>query len=219
MPFTTVFFVYVVLGMIDFKSVPHFSFWIFQGIALIISIVICFTTPLHHGPRRTMVIFSVFAFIMSIVWIYAIANILIDLIGVMGIIMGFKPAFLGITLLAWGNSVGDIMANMAFAKKGLAKMALIASFAAPLFDFLIGLGLSLVVKKIGGQPPDQFEIRDEEARLPLMAIGALILQFIIILILSCISRFTLRKCQGYIQIGYFLCAIGVITVAAFTFAS
>ena len=219
MPFFCIFFIYVVTGFIDFTEVPHFSFWILQGVALIISIVICFTTPLNHGPRRTMVIFSVFSFILSIVWIWFIANILIDLIAVLGLILGLKQAFLGITLLAWGNSVGDIMANSAFAKKGLATMALTASFAAPLFDFLMGLGLSLVVKKINGDPPDSFRIKDEEARLPLMAIGGLFLQFLMIITISAFFKFNLRKPQGFIQIGYFVCVIVAITVAAFTFAS
>lgn len=78
-------------------------------------------------------------------WIWFIANILIDLLGVLGLILGFKPAFLGITVLAWGNSCGDMMANSAVAKKGFARMALIGCFAGPLFNLLIGLGLSLTI--------------------------------------------------------------------------
>lgn len=40
MPFFSFFFVYVALGLIDFRNVPHFSFWICQGIALVLSIII-----------------------------------------------------------------------------------------------------------------------------------------------------------------------------------
>lgn len=58
-------------------------------------------------------------------WIWFIANTLIDLLGLLGLIFGIKPAYLGITVLAWGNSVGDMMANSAVARKGFARMALI----------------------------------------------------------------------------------------------
>ena len=146
MPFFSIFFIYSVTGMIDFKSVPHFSFWILLGIAFVLSILIWFFTPMREEPKRIMVIFSVFAFLLSILWMWSAVNILVDILGVLGTVFGLEPAFLGITVLAWGNSFGEVMANTTFAKKGLGKMALTACFAAPLFDFLVGLGLSLVIK-------------------------------------------------------------------------
>jgi hypothetical protein len=39
-PFFAVFFVYATTGFIDFTEVPHFSFWILQGVALLCSILI-----------------------------------------------------------------------------------------------------------------------------------------------------------------------------------
>lgn len=123
-PFFSVFFVFTVTGMINFYDAPPIAFYIAEGVAFIISVLICFLTPLNHGPRRGMILFAIFGFLLSIMWIWFIANILIDLLGVLGLILGFKPAFLGITLLAWGNSVGDMMTNSAVAKKGLARMAL-----------------------------------------------------------------------------------------------
>ena len=47
---------------------------------------------------------------------------------------------MGITILAWGNSMGDLSANMTMARKGLANMAITACFAGPVFNILIGLG-------------------------------------------------------------------------------
>lgn len=45
---------------------------------------------------------------------------------------------LGLTVLAWGNSIGDFSTNMAMAKKGLANMALTACYAGPVFNLLVG---------------------------------------------------------------------------------
>ena len=46
---------------------------------------------------------------------------------------------LGLTVLAWGNSIGDFSTNMAMAKKGLANMALTACYAGPVFNLLVRL--------------------------------------------------------------------------------
>lgn len=218
-PICCVFFIYAVTGFLTFTEVPHFSFWVLEGIAVMLSILICFTTPLNSGPKRGMIIFSLFSFLFSIVWIWFIANILIDLLGVVGLILGFKPSYLGITLLAWGNSVGDMMANQAVAKKGFARMALTGCFAGPLFNLLLGLGLSLVIQKLNGIPPQKFEITDNEAILPLMALGGEIIQVTAIAIIALFCKFHLRKAQGVVQIIYFILLMIVISIAAFTFAA
>lgn len=217
-PICSVFFVFTVTGMLDFKSAPPIAFYVTEGVALILSILICFLTPLNSGPKKAMIFFSIFAFILSIVWIWFIANILIDLLGVLGLVLGFKPAYLGITLLAWGNSVGDMMANSAVARKGFARMALTGCFAGPLFNLLIGLGMSLTIKKISGQPPEVFEIKDKEAILPMMAIGGLLVQLTMVIVISVLSKFHLRKIQGIVQIIYFISVLVAISIAAFTFA-
>ena len=125
-PIFSVFFIFVVTGLIDFKSVPHISYWILQGIGFAVALLIWFTTPLREEPKRSMIIFSIIAFALSILWMWSAVNILVDLLGVLGMILGFNPAFLGMTLLAWGNSFGEVMANSTFARRGLGRMAFTA---------------------------------------------------------------------------------------------
>lgn len=43
---------------------------------------------------------------------------------------------LGITFLAWGNSMGDLIVNPAIAKQGFAQMAIAACFGGPLLSIL-----------------------------------------------------------------------------------
>jgi len=66
---------------------------------------------------------------------------LIDLIGILGLLTGIPSPLLGITLLAWGNSSGDLIASVSIAKKGFGEMALTGCFAGPMFDFAFGMGL------------------------------------------------------------------------------
>lgn len=87
-------------------------------------------------------IVSLISFVMSVFWIWLFANIIIDLLKVLGLITGLPTTLLGLTVLSWSNSIGDFMANTAIAKKGFIEMALTGCFAAPLFNILLGLGIS-----------------------------------------------------------------------------
>jgi len=49
---------------------------------------------------------------------------------------------LGLTLLAVGNCLGDMNANVAMTKKGFGEMAVTGCLAGPVFNILMGLGLS-----------------------------------------------------------------------------
>lgn len=49
-------------------------------------------------------------------------------------------------VLAWGNSVGDLVADVVIAKSGQPKTAVAGCYAGPLFNMLIGLGLALSIK-------------------------------------------------------------------------
>ena len=48
--------------------------------------------------------FAWLGFAVSIVWIYSIANEIVNLLQVFGIVMKLSDGILGLTLLAWGNS-------------------------------------------------------------------------------------------------------------------
>lgn len=80
-------------------------------------------------------------FIMAASWIDFIADHLVSLLDFVGIILHIPGSIMGLTVLAWGNSMGDLSANMTMARKGLANMAMTACFAGPVFNILVGLGL------------------------------------------------------------------------------
>jgi len=84
---------------------------------------------------------AMYGFIIAATWIDQIAGALVSLLNFIGIIFRIPGTIIGLTILAWGNSMGDLSANLTMARKGLANMAMTACFAGPVFNILVGLGM------------------------------------------------------------------------------
>ena len=101
-------------------------------------------TKITSPPEKLIFLYAVIAFVMSILWISFTCDIVVDLLSVLGVMLGLPKTLLGLTLLAWGNCLGDMNANVAMTKKGFGEMAITGCMAGPVFNVLMGLGLSTI---------------------------------------------------------------------------
>ena len=63
-------------------------------------------------------VFQILSFFMGMVWIYFLINVILDLLLLVGMVTGVQASLLGLTVLSWGNSVGDAVASAAVSRDG-----------------------------------------------------------------------------------------------------
>ncbi|KAM0838528.1 hypothetical protein ACQ4PT_060904 [Festuca glaucescens] len=105
------------------------------GIAgLVLGLLAFLTTDAEAPPAKFLSAWLAGGFVMSVAWEYVIANELLSLLVSAGLVLSVDPATLGLTVLAWGNSLG-----------GGAQVAVAGCYGGPVFNVLVGLGLSLLL--------------------------------------------------------------------------
>ena len=195
-------------------STPPISFYICIGVTVPIDIVLYLVTS-REAPPKWSFFFSLFAFFGSILWLEFISDIVVDILGVFSLMVDVDPAYLGITFLAWGNSIGDMVANFGVAKRGLANMAIVGCFAGPFFNMCIGLGISMLIQNLGSGSAE-FKLANRDSLLSMTVAWPLILLLLVQMVVVWKTRMYLTKFMAWGQIAFFVVIMVVTTVLAFT---
>lgn len=131
------------------------------------SIYIYLYTTNSRPPSNPIfkVVWTLTAFVMCVMWVYTFAGELISCLSAVGKILSIPPAFLGLTILAWGNSIGDFFTNTAVAKQGLGAMAIAGCYAGPVFNILMGFGVALTYATIQSYPHAYSVVLDTSSKV------------------------------------------------------
>uniref|UniRef100_A0A0G4HM88 Sodium/calcium exchanger membrane region domain-containing protein n=1 Tax=Chromera velia CCMP2878 TaxID=1169474 RepID=A0A0G4HM88_9ALVE len=123
--------------------------------ALLVGIALRAVLPRQDPPRVVSAVLAFLCFCMAAMWINSIADVVVGGLTIVAGMSGVPKVVVGLTLLAWGNSLPDLVANCAVSKRGHAQMALTGCFAGPLFNLLFGLGAAFGVAGVcnGGSIP------------------------------------------------------------------
>lgn len=165
-------------------------------IATLGSSFIIFLFTQNNRPPSSMLFLCLWtfgAFAMCVIWVYMVAGELITALSLLGVVMKLPPAFLGLTILAWGNSVGDFFTNTAVAKQGFGAMALAGCYAGPVFNLLVGFGTALVYASSQVYPKSYPVHLDASSKLSL---AFLIISLSSSIVLVCYKGFKLDRVVG-----------------------
>ena len=100
----------------------------------------------------TISLLLAFGFLLSILWVYLIANEIVSVLQALGSKMNVNDTVLGLTVLAWANSAPDTISIAAVAKEGNVQMAIGGVYAGRLFDTAMGLGLGMFISAAMNRP-------------------------------------------------------------------
>jgi len=156
----------------------------------------------------------IFAIIMGAMWLNFVADMLMDLLTLFKTSSGLPANFIGLTVLAWGNSLNDFFVDVALAKNGKGVMAVSGIMAGQFFNLQIGFGL-LMYMKVGKM---SIRVYDETvySHINLLLLLFSMLSIGSTLIYGCLKRFTIGKRYGYFLYTIYILFFITITSLIYT---
>lgn len=106
---------------------------------------VTFFATSNREPPRLHWLFAFLGFLTSALWINAAATEVVNILRSLGVIFRLSNTVLGLTLLAWGNSIGDAFSDFTLARQGYPRMAFSACFGGIIFSILCMASPSLHV--------------------------------------------------------------------------
>lgn len=138
-------------------------------------------------------------FVVLVSWILIIATEIVELLKAFAVILHLSEDVLGVTVFAWGNSIGDFVSNMAIARMGLPVMAFGACFGGPLLS-ICALGLSglLIIPLLG-----------DELTFPLQPLASLVITCCALILNAGCLLFLVPRNQWYLDRHIGMCLLGI----------
>ncbi|XP_040842880.1 mitochondrial sodium/calcium exchanger protein isoform X1 [Ochotona curzoniae] len=154
---------------------------------------ITFFATSNNEPPKFHWLFAFLGFLTSALWINAAATEVVNILRSLGVVFRLSNTVLGLTLLAWGNSIGDAFSDFTLARQGYPRMAFAACFGGIIFNLLVGVGLGCLLQISRSHA----EVKLEPAGLLVWVLaGALGLSLAISLVSVPLQCFQLSKAYG-----------------------
>eukprot|EP00448_Togula_jolla_P010846 CAMPEP_0170608096 /NCGR_PEP_ID=MMETSP0224-20130122/21403_1 /TAXON_ID=285029 /ORGANISM="Togula jolla, Strain CCCM 725" /LENGTH=583 /DNA_ID=CAMNT_0010933301 /DNA_START=37 /DNA_END=1788 /DNA_ORIENTATION=+ len=125
---------------VQFGPLPLWSCSLLVGAPC--ALAICRCSSAKRRPRWHMLLL-VMSLASTIGWFNLLANESVAVLETFGLKLGISSSTLGITVLAWGNCVGDLVADIALSRRGRVRMAVAGCFGSPMLSVMLGLGVAL----------------------------------------------------------------------------
>ncbi|KOC61873.1 Sodium/potassium/calcium exchanger 6, partial [Habropoda laboriosa] len=171
---------------------------IFLLVGTVIGVIVFLMTHVDRIPKFHNV-FAFLGFLAAMLTVYLVAGEVMAVLQCVGYAFSISDAMLGVTFLAWGNSIGDLISNVAIAKQGFPRMGYAACFGGPMFNTLLGLGLTYGIAA-SKQPQKRTAMRMSD-----MAPGCL--AFLLCSLITTIIYLNITGAVARKSYGYLLCCI------------
>jgi len=119
--------------------------WIPFMLGLVMTPVVWWTTTPNKPPHLLWRwIFSIAAFLCSFAWLNLFADQLVGIIQTLGLIWELNEALMGLTLLAFGDAIGDWVVDILIARKSSSSMGFMSIFGSAFLNQTVGISLPVL---------------------------------------------------------------------------
>lgn len=153
-------------------------------------------------PPRCFVLHAVYAFLTCLAFVYLISRQLIPCLRSLGALLGVSPSTMGILVLAWGNSFGDLISDTSMARNGALDTAVFGVFSAHIQNVLFTLGTAFLIAALGS-PDQQIALGriGSEVFVGLAVVATVLL--LSLTIVPLLFRFTIPKHAGIVLLALY----------------
>ncbi|MCA9376482.1 calcium/sodium antiporter [Candidatus Nomurabacteria bacterium] len=148
-------------------------------------------------------------FLISILLIGALSHLMVESAVHLAHLMNISEVVIGLTILAAGTSVPDLLSSINVAKKGRGDMAIANGVGSNIFDIAIGLGVPWLI--VTGLRGDTIQVATENLNSSIILLFATVVALIYILLMK---RWEMGRYAGILLIAgyifYILTQIGFI---------
>lgn len=109
--------------------------------AILFPLVASLSLTVPNAARPHLAKWCYVSFILSILWIGIYSYFMVEFATIIGDTVGIPPFIMGLTFLAAGTSVPDLLSSVIVARMGEGDMAVSSSIGSNIFDILVGLPL------------------------------------------------------------------------------
>ncbi|KAJ1644216.1 hypothetical protein LPJ64_004086 [Coemansia asiatica] len=114
-----------------------------------------------HPPYWLMMTPCLVGFVCGLAWVYIVADEIVSITQALGLILNLSEEIMGLTVVGFGNSLGDLVTNLTLTRMGYPMMAISACFGGPMLCLLLGVGVAAFASLASG------EISSGAYRIPL----------------------------------------------------
>ena len=141
------------------ESASYYFAWIQYLVVLPLVLVMALTIPDVRRPGWGK--WCYLAFVLSIAWIGAFSFLMVTWTELIGNTLGIPSVIMGLTVLAAGTSVPDLLSSVIVARRGSGDMAVSSSIGSNIFDILIGLPIPWILYTAWPTKPSVVEIESD----------------------------------------------------------
>ena len=211
-----------------FKLFPYyikFPHFIFIAVYYVLAIIFCiylYKKSYRSSLPKCEWILLISALIMSMIWIYTVTTILIQMVNDSQYLLPFEisKSFLIMTVLAVGNALPDFLIDCTLSTSGYAEMALSGTIGSPVFSLLFGFGLSLIKNfSLAENKEQEFDLLNftPSTKVILCAMGGIFINLVHYMLIFSLVNYKVKRYVSYAGFCVFFTYLVSIVLVSFVF--